>query len=118
AWEAPGHRRPGFRAVPRPDVPRPGHPFPAHRDLLAGVLPRGEARSHGAARTGAARSRPGSDGYGARAGNVLIPNRLRSTLRAASNPPMPCTEGPLGVDAEHRNTSGFGVLYGSQRRVG
>src|ERR1043166_398645 len=37
-------------------------------------------------------------------------SRLRSALRAAKYPHMPCTPPPGGVEAEQMNTLGFGVV--------
>ena len=39
--------------------------------------------------------------------------RASSARRAACQPHMPCTPAPGGVDAEQRNSDGFGVSYGS-----
>lgn len=38
----------------------------------------------------------------AKTDRTRMPNRSRSARRAASQPDMPCTPGPGGVDAEHR----------------
>ena len=41
--------------------------------------------------------------------------RARSARSAACHPHMPCTPAPGGVDAEQRNSAGFGVTYGRGR---
>jgi hypothetical protein len=46
------------------------------------------------------------------------PKTLRSTVRAACHPHMPCTPGPGGVDAEQRKMSPAGVVHGFHRVTG
>jgi hypothetical protein len=44
--------------------------------------------------------------------------RVSSTRSAACHPHMPWTPAPGGVDAEHKNSVGFGVTYGRAAIVG
>ncbi len=115
-----------FQKVPEPKVAKNR----VHLDLRG----RRHGRRGGAARgargdghRGAVVGPPHLDGDGRPGGQRVLRLRRRltgpgqrasSAARAAWTPHIPCTPPPGGVDDEHTNRPGSGVVYGFQRTTG